>query len=274
MKKVMRFSLVICILLVFSLIFLSSCNDRWPGTGPGIDLAAGSRKPEAPGDDLQNNIVNIAADTNLYYVLPEPETDGDVSVETALTIRRSHRSFQDKAISTEQLSQLLWASYGISSPEPGTPGWRQGTLRTAPSAGATYPLVVYAVTGNVEGIEPGVYRYDPDEHKIEQIMAGDIREELGKITFSSTNGTMISDAPVTVFYCAVFERTTGRYGERGRNYVFIELGHSAQNVYLQAEALGLGTCAIGAFTDDDAHKLLGLPSNEEPLYLLPVGYIK
>ena len=204
-----------------------------------------------------------------YIILPEPELDGNISVERALANRRSHRSFRDRALSKEQLSQILWAAYGITEPIADSPGLRGG-LRTTPSAGATYPLEIYAIVGNVYGLEPGVYRYISDGHKLIKIVAGDVREELME---AAVGQRMVADAPVTIFYSAVFERTTGRYGERGIKYVYIEIGHSAQNVYLQAEAMGLGTCAIGAFIDNSVRLILNLPANEEPLYMMPVGYI-
>ena len=163
-------------------------------------------------------------------------------------------------MSAEQLSQILWAAGGITSPNG---------LRTAPSADATYPLEIYAVVGNVEGIEPGVYRYITDGHKIIRVADGDVRAELSA---AALNQRMVAEAPMSVFYSAVFERTTGRYGERGFNYVYIEVGHSAQNVYLQAVSLGLGTCAIGAFLDVRVREILNLPADEEPLYLMPVGH--
>jgi len=212
--------------------------------------------------------VDVEETQQLTYILPAPELDGEVSVEKALANRRSHRQFQDKSISMEHLSQILWAAYGITSPRP-EPNLRGG-LRTAPSAGATYPLEIYVVAGNVEGLEPGVYRYVSEEHKLVKTVSGDVRNEL---TEAALGQRMISAAPVTVFYSAIFERTTERYGERGIHYIYIELGHSAQNVYLQAEALQLGTCAIGAFTDERIREILDLPENEVPLYLMPLGHI-
>jgi len=197
------------------------------------------------------------------YILPVPEKTGDISVEEALESRRSRRNFSDKALSAEQLSQILWAAYGITEPGRG--------LRTAPSAGAVYPLEIYAVVGNVEDIDNGLYKYDSSEHKIILVKSGDIRDDLSA---AALNQAMIRNAPVTIVYTAVFDRIEGRYGERGRErYVFMEIGHSAQNIYLQAEAMGLGTCAIGAFTDDRVHTLLDLPVDETPLYFLPVGHV-
>ena len=207
--------------------------------------------------------------TGEYYVLPAPATDGSVSVERALANRRSHRNFQDRPLSMQQVSQLLWAAYGITYPLP-EPGLRGG-LRTAPSAGAMYPLEIYLIVGNVDGLAPGVYRYISDGHKLVRVVSGDVRDEMRE---AAVGQRMVSEAPVSIFYSAVFERTTGRYGERGNMYVYMEVGHSAQNVYLQAEALGLGTCAIGAFTDDRVRRILNLPADERPLYLMPVGYIR
>jgi SagB-type dehydrogenase family enzyme len=183
-------------------------------------------------------------------------------VEEALANRRSYRDFQDKAITEIQLMQILWAAYGFTSPDG---------LRTTPSAGATYPLEIYAVVGNVEGLAPGVYRYISGGHQIVRIVSKDVRHELCQAALGQR---MVAEAPVSVFFSAVFDRTTKRYGKRGDKYVYMEVGHSAQNVYLQAEALGLGTCAIGAFTDNSVKKILNLPDNEEPLYLMPVGYCK
>ena len=207
-------------------------------------------------------------DPRLVYILPPYVTDGDMSVEQALANRRSRRNFQNKAISTEQLSQILWAAYGITLPIPDVPNLRGG-LRTAPSAGALYPLEIYVIVGYVEGMEPGVYRYISEQHKLVRVVDGDVRNELSEAALGQR---MVREAPASVFYSAVFSRMTGRYGERGIRYAYIELGHSAQNVYLQAEALGLGTVAIGAFNDGRVRQILNLPANEEPLYLMPIGY--
>jgi len=204
------------------------------------------------------------------HSLPSPKTAGKVSVEEALAKRRSHRHFQNRALSAEQLSQILWAAYGITQPMPHRPSLRGG-LRTTPSAGALYPLEIYAVAGNVAGVKAGVYRYLSQEHTLLLTIDKDIRKELGA---AALHQAMARDAPVTVVYSAVFSRMTGRYGERGRErYVCMEIGHSAQNVHLQAEALHLGTCAIGAFEDRSVSELLQLPTEEKPLYLMPIGYL-
>jgi len=256
----------------------SSLSKFFPGLLVCIILLA-SCAAGAPADEVTNEAVTNAVpeettseetapeetapeETTTTYILPPPVTDGGMSVEYALENRRSQRSFQDKALSPEQISQILWAAYGITESGRG--------LRTAPSAGALYPLEIYAVIGNVDGVTPGVYKYIADGHKLALQREGDVRDELSGAAF---NQSMVREAPASVFFSAVFSRTTERYGERGRHFIYIEVGHAAQNVYLQAEALGLGTCAIGTVTDD-AKDIIGLPAEEDPLYLMPFGYFK
>ncbi len=215
------------------------------------------------GSDLK-----IISQDPLTYRLASPRIRSDFSVEKAMSKRRSHRNYVKSSISGAELSQVLWAAYGITKPDDSRDVFRGG-FRTAPSAGATYPLEIYAVVGKVKGIEPGVYRYIPDGHQLVMENPTDIREELAK---AALNQEMIADAPACLFYSAVFERTMQRYGERGRkHYVPMDLGHSAQNVYLQVEALGLGTCAIGAFNDEKVAAVMQLPEEEEPLYIMPIG---
>ena len=235
-------------LLVGAALFLASCT-------------GGVKQTQTP-------LQKIEGDT-LTYILPSPLTDGTVSVEKALSQRRSHRKYLDAPLPAEQLSQILWAAYGITVPRTDR-AFMRGGLRTAPSAGALYPFEIYAVVGNVKGVEPGVYRYIADGQKMQLVVAGDVREQLCEIAL---NQTFIKEAPVTIFYTAIFSRMTTKYGERGRErYVCIDLGHSAENIYLQAEALNLGCCAVGAFYDDKVSELLKLSEEEEPLYLLTVGY--
>ncbi|MBC7188267.1 MAG: SagB/ThcOx family dehydrogenase [Calditrichaeota bacterium] len=200
--------------------------------------------------------------------LPAPRLDGDCSVEKALSKRRSVRSYRAEPLTINELGQLLWAAYGITKEMP-LPAFLRGGLRTAPSAGALYPLEIYAVVGEVTGLAPGIYRYESEGHALRKIASGDSRKELAHAAWEQS---FIAKAPVVLVYSGVFARTTGKYGERGRaRYVCMDLGHSAQNVYLQAEALGLGTCAVGAFDDEAVRKVMGLKSEEEPLYIMPVG---
>ncbi|AAM32688.1 NADH oxidase [Methanosarcina mazei] len=124
--------------------------------------------------------------------------------------------------------------------------------------------------GEGNGLEPGIYRYVAEEHALTQEIPGDMREKLAGAALSQP---MVSKAPVSLAISAVYPRMTGKYGKRGIRYANMEAGHAAQNIYLLGVELGIGTCAIGAFEDDDVKKVLKLPANEEPLYILPLGYI-
>ena len=160
-------------------------------------------------------------------------------------------------MSLEEVSQLLWASSG-----------RNLYRRTAPSAGATYPLETYLVSGEVEELEPGIYRYTPTRHSLEITKEHDVRSRLSRAALGQG---MVEEAPVNIIIAADYGRTTGHYGQRGNRYVHMEVGHVGQNVSLQAIALGLGTVMIGAFGDKEVKEVLGI--NEEPLYIIPVGKI-
>jgi len=206
--------------------------------------------------------------SRLSYTLPSPVLQGTVSVEEAISKRRSHRSFIEEKISAEDISQILWAAYGITQPIPDRPGLKGG-LRAAPSAGAMYPLQLYVLIGKVSDIEPGVYKYVPQGHGIVRVIDKDVKALLASAALGQE---MIKTAPACLFYSADFSITTRRYAERGRErYVCMDVGHSAENVYLQAEALHLGTCAIGAFNDAEVRAVMQLPENEEPLYIMPIG---
>lgn len=199
------------------------------------------------------------------YLLPEPRTKGKVSVEEAIAQRRSRRNHKRTSLNAGELSQILWAAYGVTKYSV----LRNKSFKTAPSAGATYPLEIYAIIGSVIDFPAGIYKYSPVEHSITKLVDGDIRKALCKAAFDQG---MIEKAAFSLVYAAVFERCTSRYGERGyTRYVGMDVGHSAQNVYLQAEALGLGTCAIGAFSDEMVATVLELSEKEEPLYIMPIG---
>jgi len=191
--------------------------------------------------------------------LPDPQLSGEIPMEEAIHGRRSIRSFRPDALDLRGVSQLLWAAQGITDPEG---------LRSAPSAGATYPLEVYLVAGAVEELDAGIYRYDPTAHALRPVGPGDRSAE---VAHAALDQRWIADAPLILVLAADMSRATGRYGERGRRYVYMEMGHAAQNVYLQAEALNLGTTLVGAFRDGELAEALGIPSNEEPLGILPVG---
>jgi SagB-type dehydrogenase family enzyme len=192
--------------------------------------------------------------------LPAPRRDGNTSVEQALLQRRSVREYRNRPTALADVAQLLWAAQGVTEPASG--------FRTAPSAGALYPLEVYAVVGNVEGIQPGVYKYRPLGHELERVRSGDVRAELSAAALEQT---WIGQGAIVVVFCAVYERTTAKYGDRGIQYVHIEVGHAAQNLCLQAVSLNLGAGVVGAFHDRQVKRILNARANEEPLYVVPVG---
>ncbi len=191
--------------------------------------------------------------------LPAPCLDGGFSLEHALRERRSLREFGKTALTREEISQLLWAAQGVTS--------RDG-LRTAPSAGALYPLELYLAVGMAGDLDPGVYKYAPAGHKLAKIVAGDRRRELAATAHGQD---CVADAAAVLVFAAAERRTTRKYGSRGVRYVHIETGHAAQNVFLQATALGLGAVVVGAFDDDRLRETLRLPDGEAPLYLMPLG---
>ncbi len=200
--------------------------------------------------------------------LPAPALRGRMTVEESLEKRRSIRSYRDEALTLAQVSQLLWSAYGISDSTTFT----ARSLRTAPSAGATYPLELYLMVRNVRGLEPGLYRYHVEGHSLSLYSSGDISRAVAD---ASLGQMMLHDAPASLIYTAIYSRITGRYGDRGaERYLFMDIGHSAQNVYLQATAMGLGTCAVGAFDDERLASVVNPPLEEVILYLMPLGIPK
>jgi SagB-type dehydrogenase family enzyme len=193
--------------------------------------------------------------------LAEQNASDRSNIEELIAKRRSVRKYADRELSKLVISRLLWAAQGISSKEG---------LRTAPSAGVLYPLEIHVVAGKIDEIEPGVYRYDPELHALETEITGDIRIQLSEAALSQP---VIKSAPVLIVISAVYPRITGKYGKRGIRYAHMEAGHVCQNIYLLGVELKIGTCAIGAFMDEEVKKVLELPVNEEPLYILPLGYI-
>jgi SagB-type dehydrogenase family enzyme len=194
--------------------------------------------------------------------LPPPACQGKMSVAEALKRRRTVRQFSSKELDLAQVSQLLWGTGGRS----GSRG-----LRTAPSAGATYPLEFYLVVGErgVSGLAPGLYHYRPDSHTLELMQKGDLRHPVAR---ASLHQTWMAAAPVIVVFAAEYRRCTARYGERGIRYTHMEVGHAGQNLFLQAGALGLACGIVGAFEDRALKEILHLPQQHEPLLIMPVGY--
>ena len=191
--------------------------------------------------------------------LPPPVTKGKVSVEEAIARRRSQRSFDNKELTPDEVSQLLWAGQGITERRGGH------NFRSAPSAGALYPMEIYALT------KDGLYHYLPQTHALEVLREGDLRSDL----CSASHGQgSVGEAALDIVICAVYERVTSKYGERGKRYTDFEAGHIAQNIHLQAVALGLASVPVGAFSDERVKGLFNLPKDEAPLYIIPVGHAK
>ncbi len=191
--------------------------------------------------------------------LPAPRTDGTMSVEAALAQRRSVRDYDGEPLALADVSQLLWAAQGVTSASGG---------RTAPSAGALYPLEVFLVAGAVSGLAPGVYHYLPASHALAPGRPGDLRAELAR---AAVGQAAVASGSASIVITGVLARTSAKYGERAERYVHMEAGHAAQNVYLQATALELGTVSMGAMADDEVRITLGLAPEFRPLYVLPVG---
>ena len=187
--------------------------------------------------------------------LPKPIFDGNKSLEACIYERESVRRYKDESIELEKISQILWATQG-----------KKGKKRTVPSAGATYPLEIYITLKN-----KGFNHYNYNKHVLELISEEDLTHDL---TEASWNQMFIAEAFLNIIICAEYSRTTQRYGERGIRYVYMEVGHCAQNIHLQAVALGLVSVPIGAFNDKDVKEVLGLSKKIEPLYIIPIGYPK
>lgn len=194
--------------------------------------------------------------------LPTPNKKGRMSVEEAILRRRSVREYADKPLSLEQLSQLLWAAQGTTHPYSG--------LRSAPSAGALYPLEVYAVVreGGVTGLDAGIYHYSVSEHDLTLVKKGESSSQLQK---AAHDQDAVAHAAVNLVTTAILRRTTVKYGDRGVQYAFQESGHVAENVFLQAQSLGLASVMIGAFDDDAVRTVLGVGADERPVYIQPIG---
>ncbi len=198
------------------------------------------------GNFMEKNVIELA------------ERDfSDISIEEALQERRSVRNYSDEELSLKELSQLLWSAQGITDPTR--------EYRTAPSAGATFPIKIFVDITGVSNVPPGIYEYDPEKNTISFVR----ESEREKIFEAALSQAFVRDSPLLIIITADFERTTRSYGERGNRYVYMEAGHVSQNIYLQSVSLGLGTVAVGAFDDARIKSILGI--REDVLYLMPVG---
>jgi SagB-type dehydrogenase family enzyme len=202
-----------------------------------------------------------AAKEQLVIKLPQPAYDGNVSVEKALQKRKSVRSYTNGPVSLSEVSQLLWAAQGIT---------RKNGMRTSPSAGALYPLEVYLVAGHVQKLPQGIYKYRPLGHELVMIEKGDQRADLCAAALAQT---CIEDGAIDIVLTAVYERTARKYGKKAERYVHMEIGHAAQNIYLQAVALGLGTVVVGAFNEASVKEVLMMKREQFPLCIMPIGRV-
>ena len=195
--------------------------------------------------------------------LPKPRLKGEVSVEQAIKHRRTIRSYLSKPLTLEQLSQIFWAAQGITED--------RGYKRAAPSGGALYPMDIYAVVGDngVQGLKAGIYHYDPHKHAALLVTEGDLREGVARASFSQM---WMARAPLNLVVTSEYSRITSKYGSRGKRYAMIEAGHVGQNIFLQAESLGLRAGIVGAFHDNEVFRIMKINRSHEPLLILPVGY--
>jgi SagB-type dehydrogenase family enzyme len=202
--------------------------------------------------------------------LPSPQLKGKVSLEETILKRRAVRRYRREPLDLSQLSQILWSAQGIT-------GTRE--FRAAPSAGATYPLEIFVFVGKQgviareakqvpKELQPGIYHYEADSHSLSLHKPADLRPDLARATLDQE---FIIDAPVDIIICALYHRTSYRYGRRGERYVHMEVGHVGENIHLQAVALGLATVEVGAFHDEEVSKVLGVEEQIKPLYIMPLG---
>ena len=189
--------------------------------------------------------------------LTGPETRGSISFEEAIKNRNSCRRFKREELKINQISQLLWAAYGIRCTDT-----IQGISLTVPSAGATYPMEIYLIE------KRGVFRYLRESHDLEEVYAGDVRKKLAR---SALGQDAVEKAPVVFVIACVYRRICGRYGERGIRYAYMEAGHIAQNILLEGVSLGLQGTPIGAFHEEDVKDSIRLPDDHDPLYIIPIG---
>ncbi len=235
-------SLVVTVLLIIYVLFI-----------------AYTPRPSAPDG-------GVAVKGNEIY-LPLPHRITNMSIEEAILFRRSIREYGGEPLTIMELSMILWAAQGITD--------TMHRFRSAPSAGATYPLEIYVVVGentvsinDTAYLKPGIYKYNVLRHSLVLVKEGDYRDELAR---AALDQEWVREAAVDIVICAVYERTTARYGDRGVRYVYMEVGHVGENIYLMSTALGLGTVSVGAFHDSQVAEIIGVGSNEHPLYIMPIG---
>lgn len=196
--------------------------------------------------------------------LPAPQLTGNLSVEAAIENRRSVRHYSNQSVTLDNVSQILWSAQGITN--------TQYQLRTAPSAGQVYPLEVYVIAGpNVSGLQEGVYQYEPSNNTLEMFMNGDLRSDLSNI---ADEQPWVKQAPLDILITGDNQQMIDKYPDKdlSTRFVDLEAGHAGENIYLQAESLGLATVSLGSFDSNQLSQKFELPSNETPLYIFPIGH--
>lgn len=212
--------------------------------GASAALAADASRGASPGGDVSSETA-----------LPAPHPSGTLSLEEVIAARRSVREFSPGALTEQQVSQLLWAAQGVTNREQG--------LRAVPSAGALYPLELYLVQAS------GAFHYQPISHALRRVEGRDLRKSLARAAHDQTS---VRTAAVDLVIVGVVSRTSAKYGQRAERYIALEAGHAAQDLLLEATALGLGAVPVGAFDDDAVREVLALPGDNIPLYIVPVGH--
>ncbi|MGB4703897.1 MAG: SagB/ThcOx family dehydrogenase [Candidatus Saccharicenans sp.] len=224
------------------------------------------REPYSAGafERLRNQETIKERPIDRTVALPPTDRKNGSPLYAVLNARRSVREYEDRPVPLEALSQILWAAYGVS--------FRAGDFlfRTAPSAGALYPLELYVAARSVEKLNPGLYHFVPATHSLRQRYEGDLSPLLAE---AALDQDFLAEASFNLILTAVFERTTWKYGARGFRYIYLDAGHIVQNAALAAVSLGLGSCPVAAFFDDEVNALVGVnPARESAIYLLAVGW--
>ncbi len=197
-------------------------------------------------------------------VLPPPQLGRDISLDEALRRRRSIRSFSQQAVSKGELAYLLWASTGIQRSERGH------EFRTAPSAGALYPIETYLVASRVEDVPEGVYHYSVKSHLLEELRLGDFRIEA---TSAALGQKMCMQAAAIFIWTAIFYRSKWKYEQRAYRYIYLDAGHLAQNLALSTTGIGLGSCQVGALYDDELNRIIDVDGiDESAIYMSVIGH--
>ena len=240
-------------ILIYFLTFLFLCS-----------ICFSKKKENSQSKQIQNEN---------FIKLPVPFHDSKVSLEKALSNRRSIRKYSQDSLSMQEISQILWAAQGITKIKENPPSsWRgeewMGGRRTAPSAGGLYPIELYIAIGKVKGLSQGLYKYHPKQHSIIKVLEGDKRVAISNAALKQS---CVKRGAVNIIIVGVYKITEYKYGKRAEQYVQIECGAVCQNIYLQSYTLDLGTVFVGAFKDDLLKSILNIPEDKYPLGIMPIG---